>query len=98
MLLFLFSLSPTLCLIQPYVHPFLLFITPPCINMGYKGGGWGLYYWNYPILLSCCVRTLSPEPLNHFLTKLGVVRSVRQKKWFTVFKVKVTARNYIIKL
>ena len=49
------------------------------------------------------VRSVSPDPLNHFLPNLVwcciiMRRCVMQKNWFTSFSVKVTARVYIIKI
>ena len=59
------------------------------------------------VVLSVCqiVSLVPPEPLNHFLSNLVwcciIMRQcVKQKNWFTIFNVKVTARayTYIIKM
>ena len=51
------------------------------------------------------VRGISPELLNLFLTKLGMMVyiiimrwRVIQKNWFIIFKVKITSRAYTIKI
>ena len=53
--------------------------------------------------VSDCVCTISPELLNHVLPNLVlwciIMRwCVMQKSWFTIFNVKVTTRDYVIKI
>ena len=59
----------------------------------------------HPVRVSDFVRTISPEPLNHFKPNLVlwciITRQiVRQKikNWFPIVNVKVTVRAYIIKI
>ena len=73
------------------------------------GGG---VYWNHFVCLSICssvhvsdhVCSVSPEPLNHFFLPnlvwwcIITRQCVMQKNWFTIFKFKVTAKGYIIKI
>ena len=89
------------CRITQCPCPFLC-PPPPVQILGGEGGVLEILFLS--ICSSVCVldhvRSISPEPLNHFLKNLVwwciiMKQCVMRKNWFTIFNVKVTARAYI---
>ena len=80
----------------PHTHTHLL----PFINMGERRRYIGITLSICSsVLVSVCVCSISPEPLNHFFFTPNLIRwciitrqCVMRKHWFTISNVKVTAR------
>ena len=77
--------------------PWFCYLSLPRINMGEGRGYIGIRLFVcvfrlsvcHPVSVSDCVRSISPEPLNHFKANLvwfciTIKRSITQKNWFKI--------------